>query len=121
MSEGATALAWSCGLFAVVTAGGILVAAAAKVLEIRRARRWPSAPGRVIASRTEARRNHPGGNLSNQPFVQYEYAVGGRTYRAARLDVGEHTPGSELEAVLTRYPVGAAVTVFYDPADPWKA
>jgi Protein of unknown function (DUF3592) len=121
MSEGATALAWSCGLFAVVAAGGILVAAGVKALEIRRARRWPSTEGRVIASRVEARRSRPGGDLSNQPFVQYEYVVGGRTYRGARVDVGERTPGSELEAVLARYPVGAAVTVFYDPADPSKA
>jgi hypothetical protein len=83
----------------------------------------------VIASRVQSRRNRPGDpgydfhdtEVSNQPLVEYEYTVGGKKYRCSRIDVGEMISGSELETVLSRYPIGAEVTVYYDPADPSKA
>jgi hypothetical protein len=59
--------------------------------------------------------------VTNQPLVHYEYTVGGRTYRCSRVSVAEEVDGAELRAILKRYPVGQAVTVYYDPARPERA
>lgn len=129
MSEGTTTLIGFCGSFALLIAGVIVVAVVVKLREIRRAKRWPSTAGRVIASRVQSRRKQPGDagydfhdtEVTNEPFVEYEYAVGGRTYSCSRVTIGDMTSASELGTILGRYPVGTAVTVYYDPADPSKA
>ena len=96
---------------------------------LRQARRWPSTAGTVIASGVQARQKKPGdpgynfgdAEVSNEPRVEYQYRVGKRKYRGRRITIGEKTSGFELEAILARYPVGAAVTVYYDPANPQTA
>jgi hypothetical protein len=125
MSSGAVFFTLVVGMFPAL----ILVAVAVKLREVSRAGRWPEVAGRVIASRVKSRRNEPGEpgydfhdtEVSNDPFVEYEYQVGGRKYRCSRVTIGEKTAGSELEAILGRYPVGAAVTVYYDPVNPSDA
>lgn len=125
MSEGAVVLI----IFATLFPGLILVALVVKLVEVRRVKRWPETTGKVVASRVQSRRNEQGDpgydfhdtEVTNEPFVQYEYAVGSQKYRCSRIDIGEKTSGFELEAILDRYPVGAEVTVYYNPADPSKA
>jgi hypothetical protein len=56
--------------------------------------------------------------VTNIPTVEYEFAVAGTTYRGARISIGDDSGGANTEATLARYPVGATVTVYYDPADP---
>jgi hypothetical protein len=106
-----------------------LIALGVKLRELREARRWPETTGKVIASRVQSLRKTSAGpsfgpsdmELTNQPFVQYEYKVGRRTYRCSRVSVAEQVDGAELRAILERYPVGKAVTVYYDPARPERA
>ncbi len=52
------------------------------------------------------------------PAVEYEFSVGGRKVRGNRIGIGEDSGGADTEATLRRYTVGAAVTVYYDPANP---
>jgi hypothetical protein len=100
-----------------------------KYREIRRARHWPATTGTVITSTTVSYKKAPGDpgydmhdtEVVNEPRVEYEYRVGKKKYRGRRIDLGEKTSGYELEAILDRYPVGATVTVYYDPADPHTA
>jgi hypothetical protein len=107
----------------------ILIALRGKLRALREARRWPETTGKVIASRVQSLRKPPTGptsspphmKVTNQPFVQYEYKVGRRTYRCSRISVAEQVDGAELREVLERYPVGKAVTVYYDPARPERA
>jgi hypothetical protein len=107
----------------------ILVALAVKLAEVRKAGRWPSTLGKVIASGIQSNKKKPGDagynfsdtEVSNEPLVEYEYAVGDRKYRGRRITIGEKTAGFEREGILARYPVGTAVTVYYDPANPHKA
>ncbi|WZO97884.1 DUF3592 domain-containing protein [Isosphaeraceae bacterium EP7] len=125
MSSGAVFFTFVIGMFPAL----ILVALAVKLREIQVVGRWPETAGKVVASRVKSRRNKPGDPRSNfgdtevinEPFVEYEYKVGGRAYRCSRFTIAEKTAGSELEAILERYRVGTAVTVYYDPVDPSKA
>jgi hypothetical protein len=90
---------------------------------------WPSAEGKVIASRVQSRRKGPDSlgydssdtEMTHAPLVEYEYQVAGTTYRSSRYTIGHGTSEYELESILERHPVGAKVTVYYDPADPQTA
>ena len=106
----------------------IVVALATKLWEVRKAKSWHSTTGRVITSRVRSRKKRPGdegygadSDVTNEPEVEYTYQVGNRRHRCGRITIGERTSADELEAILARYPVGATVTVYYDPARPEKA
>jgi hypothetical protein len=49
--------------------------------------------------------------------VAYVFSVGGKEYHGNRIAFGE-TGGSEIDAMLSKYPAGKEVTVFYDPRNP---
>jgi hypothetical protein len=57
--------------------------------------------------------------------VVYAYSVDGHVYQGTRVRLAGHTRAAVTAsgAVTTaeRYPAGAAVTVYYDPANPWDA
>jgi hypothetical protein len=107
----------------------IIVAVVVKLVEVRRASRWPATPGTITVSTVNASKNKPGDpgydfsdtEVTNQPFVEYEYKVDRRKLRGNRITIGEKISGFELESTLARYPVGATVTVYYDPANPKNA
>ena len=67
-----------------------LIAAGVKFRELFEARRWSETTGKVISSRVESLRKKSSDlrEVTNQPFVQYEYTVGGRTYQCSRISVG---------------------------------
>jgi hypothetical protein len=56
--------------------------------------------------------------VKNVPAVEYEFSVSDRTYRGARIAIGDDSGGANIEATLARYPVNKNVTVYYEPADP---
>jgi hypothetical protein len=90
------------------------------VLKVRRAKGWAQAPGRVIRSHMAVRRPPEGneiGTVANIPAVTYSFSVEGVTYQGTRVSLGEIS-GKYAQEALARYPAGANVTVFYDPADP---
>jgi hypothetical protein len=124
MSKGAIFILIVCASFPAL----IIVALVVKQWEVRKAKRWPSTTGKVIASRIASSTKEPGDaasfgerNVTNEPYVEYEYHVEGQRFRNTRITIGEKTSEYELEAILARYPVGTAVTVYYDPANPQKA
>jgi hypothetical protein len=117
------------GIFAMIPTL-IIVATVVKLWEVRQARSWPETTGTVLVSRVQATKKTPGdpgynttsgSNISNEPLVEYEYQVGNRNYRCRRITIGEKTSEYEIEEILARYPVGAIVTVYYNPANPQKA
>jgi hypothetical protein len=98
-----------------------VVAVIAKMLEVRRAAGWSTAVGRIVKSGTAAQRRRSAGEgttVKTVPAVEYEFSVGGRKVRGNRIGIGEDSGGADTEATLRRYTVGAAVTVYYDPANP---
>src|SRR5262245_13927308 len=125
MSQGTVFLLIVAAMFPTLIIVGVIV----KLWEVRKAARWPETRGKVIASGVKSHMKTPGEpgynfkdtEVTNEPHVEYEYKVGDRTYRCSRITIGERTTNSELEEILDRYPVGAQVTVYYDPANPNKA
>ena len=114
------------GIAAVIT-GGILFlvgvvfgGAAAGAIGIARASRsWPTVPGRVV--RSEIRTNRKANGLPGfRTLVRYEYVVDGEEYEGRELAGGDFPYRSAHRATrrLAAYPVGAAVTVRYDPTEP---
>lgn len=80
---------------------------------------WHMTTGKVIKSRVEV---SGGDNASVSPRVIYEYDVYGRTYQGQQIRAGDNfmrisSSGSAYDTI-DRYPVGAAVTVYYDPNNP---
>ena len=79
------------------------------------ARSWPTVTGTVHVS---------GVRGDGEPDVRYAYTVDGATYHGARLgfDTFDRPGGRGTRASRSaRYPVGRAVTVYVDPADPRRA
>lgn len=105
----------------------ILVAFIVKMVEVHKAKRWLVTEGKVLISRVErvnATGNpkfQPTSPVTNEPLVEYEYVVDGQKHRCRRISIGEKIPACELESTLAKYPVGAKVTVYYDPGNPDKA
>jgi hypothetical protein len=82
---------------------------------------WPAVRGLVTVSNLEFRRNNAGAANGTEfdVDVTYEYAVDERVYRndVVRFDQDELT-NDRKELLVSAYPVGRRVDVFYDPDDP---
>lgn len=99
----------------------VVAAVLAKMLEVRQAASWATAVGRIVTAGTQAQHHKFAGEATtvrSMPTLEYEFTVGGRKVRGNRVSVGEDSGGANTEATLRRYTVGAAVTVYYDPANP---
>src|SRR5262245_9024358 len=123
-----------CGAFLVVAASiGVWVyqgyfrpAQEAK----RAAQAWPSAPGVVLSSFVNTESSYDSTSNSEttsyHPHVTYEYDVNGQRYRSERLKASDGfyragmLPGN-AQAVVDRYPPGAQITVYYNPANPQES
>ncbi len=112
------------GLIALPVVVLLVLIVLVKILEVRRAATWSTASGRVVTSetRTEHRSSaSEGTTVKTMPLVEYEFSAGGQKWRGNRISIGEDSGGANTEATLGRYPIGAVVSVYYDPADPKKS
>ena len=89
---------------------------------------WPTVTGHVLsATAVEVDRETSNGMVSTfTPVIRYEYEVEGTLHSSARLNFlsDEHRTFEEHRAaghVVARYPIGAPVDVFYNPANPKQA
>jgi hypothetical protein len=92
-----------------------------KLIESRSASHWPQTTAKILKCGTEARHHQFSGEattVTNVPVVEYVFSANGRAWRGNRISIGDDTGGAHTEATLARFPVGATVPVFYDPADP---
>jgi len=86
------------------------------------AQSWLSTTGQVVLSRVEV----SGGDTTTvSPRVVYQYQVGAQSYQSEVIRAGSQfysTPSSrQAYDTVDRYPVGATVTVYYNPANPAEA
>jgi hypothetical protein len=97
-----------------------LIPAAILLRDVRRVRRWPRAPGVVISTGLRSMTHTESAARSHRPVVRYRYTVDGKERQGDTLWVGRTEGGNEgwARSVLARYPVGAQVNVFHDPANP---
>ncbi len=113
--------------FACAFAAMILVAIYVKWREVEAAKVWLAISGRIIGSRSEAREvdAHVYGSQSkgstefrNFAKVSFQYQVNGKTFTGSRFSLRHDVGNVDVAGTLARYPVGSAVTVYYDPANP---
>ncbi len=74
---------------------------------------WPHTSGTVLSATVQV--NRQGAGRPETPIVLYAYQVDGRFFQGSRVKLRGI---AEASAALARYPAGACVTVYYDPADP---
>ena len=53
--------------------------------------------------------------------IVYEYSVAGRKLRNNRVSIGENLGNFQVAETIAKYPVGTAVTVYYNPLHPDQA
>ena len=84
---------------------------------------WPSTTGVIVKSRVEVR----GGSTTTSvdAKIVYEYEVGGQQYQGEQIRVDDRhrvlQVGGQAYEMVDRYPMGASVTVYYNPDDPAEA
>jgi hypothetical protein len=105
----------------VFVAAGIcvLIYGVGLIRDARNCARWPSIEGRIVRSEAQVvgrERKQP----TYSPDVMFTYLVDGKTYESSRITLVPRNYSSltSVQSVLGRYPVGATVQVFHDPADP---
>lgn len=81
---------------------------------------WPSTMGTVMMSTIEQRSSSEGG-YTDYPVVQYSYQVSGQAFQSYKLAPGPEVGGTGAGKIVTRYPQGAQVMVFYNPENPSEA
>ncbi len=84
------------------------------------AQSWLSTTGTVLMSSVQSRRS--GNSTSTFPVVVYQYEVNGKTHQSQTIKAGEQFMNvrilGQAHATAARYPIGANVTVYYNPAHP---
>ncbi len=101
----------------------LILVMARSVYKARASARWPATSGRVLSARVSARGDLHGSTMY-EPNVWYEYDVGGQAYRCSEISYGGRAAASSpdwAEQIVTRFPAGAEVEVFYNPARPEEA
>ena len=104
-------------VFAVI-GGGMVVGAGRNAVNGRASRRWPVVSGQMISSEVTSQRT--GMTQSHRGGVEYQYVVDGVTYTGDRIAFGTRWSlrKSSSEALISRYPVGATVSVSHHPTEP---
>ena len=123
-------LPWFVYLMLLAPLGLILGAAAYKSLQVRAAREWPQAAGKVVISNAELRdfklidsERADGYRTEQRNFanIVYEYSVAGQKLRNNRVSIGENLGNFEVAETIAKYPAGTVVTVYYNPLHPNEA
>ena len=80
---------------------------------------WPAIDGQITSSLVEHSTDADGAD-SYSPKVTYSYFLDNQPYEGHSIKFGENSYSNQRKAreILNRYPVGRAVIVFYDPANP---
>jgi hypothetical protein len=88
-------------------------------------RYWSVAQGKITISRLGVSAAHPSGldPADAGAIMRYHYRVGAKDYEGDGFQIGgtSRTMGLIAKALVTKYPAGKPVDVYYDPADPTKS
>lgn len=78
---------------------------------------WPSTRGEILESKLEE--NSDGW----YPYVRYSYSAQGKSYASDQLYFYScnEAPAKRARTYLLPYPVGKAVTIYYNPRNPEEA
>jgi hypothetical protein len=109
------------GLFAVLGLALLVPFFILPVWRVREARSWIETPCVVISSHVEVHRDSDGSTY--RPVIVYEYQFQGRTYQGNRYNFmgGSSSGRAGKQAVVDRYPPGAAARCWVNPREPSQA
>ena len=88
-----------------------------KLRQARASAAWTVVAGKIITSDVTAHTDEEGTTYSAQ--IEYVYTAKGTEHRSNVVVIGGHEYGAH--GVVARYPLGAKVSVAYDPAKPSRA
>ena len=123
-------------IFRIVTTIGLVGGAAmliggiVTVFRASRSQRWPMTTGRVVSSKILQESSTSTGNTMvtrsqylYKPEVAFEYTVQGIKYLSNMVTFADFATNSSVRAdrIVSKYPEGKQVQVFYDPDDPQMA
>ena len=81
---------------------------------------WLNTTGTILMSSVQS--SYSGRSHSTYPAVVYAYSVNGQSYQSQRIKAGEQflnvRVAGQAQATVARYPIGASVTVYYNPSNP---
>lgn len=83
-------------------------------------RNWPSADGRITISEVYKNYDSEDDSITYGAKMTYNYTVNGMTYMNGTVAFGDYSSSdpSHASGIVSRYPVGKSVKVYYDPDDP---
>lgn len=115
-------MGWLFIVLVAVAGVAALTAGLPRLLSAWRARSWPTARGEIISSGMSSS-VVPDSPDMYRPEIVYRYDVAGKTHTADRIRfaIDSSYSRSQVEQIADRYPVGQAVEVYYEPADPSRA
>lgn len=84
---------------------------------------WPSVQGQITHSELKHFIDDSGKNRDHDytPMIMYAYQVDGKDYTSKRVSYSAYSSfnvEADAQAIVDRYPVGKAVTVYHKPDDP---
>ena len=93
---------------------------------VRASEGWPASQGTILESwvRESTTTDDDGSTSSHYyPEVRYAYQVMGVEYQGDKLTFGPKSGGAQSKAarIVSNYPKGVTVTVYYDPQKPSNA
>src|SRR5437868_6345411 len=95
-----------------------------RLLSARDSVNWPVVQGSIFQSQVEDgewKSRSQGTKPYYQPKVAYSYEVNGTRFQGTKVSFTEHagtTDPTWAKGIVSRYPMGKRVTVFYKPNDP---
>lgn len=82
---------------------------------------WASTTGTIMMSSVQSTRSSTGG-YSTHPVIVYQFEVNGKTYQSQTVRAGDKflkiNISTQAQATVDKYPIGAKVTVYYNPNNP---
>ncbi|WP_319522566.1 DUF3137 domain-containing protein [uncultured Desulfosarcina sp.] len=85
---------------------------------------WPSVTGNIVQSEIEKQTSTSGEGANKKttvkeyPKIAYQYNIDGKTYKSGKISFGST---GNAKKVVSRYPQGKTVPVYYNPDKPGQA
>ncbi|MBD3270157.1 DUF3592 domain-containing protein, partial [Candidatus Peregrinibacteria bacterium] len=107
------------GILFMIIGASTLYFSLGEVFSAYNSENWQNAPGKVIVSEV-VRDVDSDGDISYRTDVLYQYQVEGKQFTGNTIYFGKmdnSNPG-EANRIITDYPEGSEVKIYYDPDDP---
>lgn len=92
------------------------------LIEANASRDWPSTSAEVISAEIKTGSGGPrNSSIRYTPRITYRYTLDGKSYTSDRAAFVYSSSSDKARAFIRRFPPGAQVAAYYDPADPSEA